>query len=348
MITLEHVSKTFAGSGSSVHAVRDVSLEIHEGEIFGIMGFSGAGKSTLVRLINLLERPDNGRVVVDGRVLTDLNSRELSQARKKIGMIFQQFNLFATRTALQNVSFPLRYSGMRRDDIRERAQELLRFVELEDKADSYPSQLSGGQKQRVAIARALASNPKILLCDEATSALDPQTTTSILHLLKRLNSELGITIVIITHQMEVVKQVCDRVAVMEAGRVVETGDVFDIFANPQQPVTQSFVSAATNLSRIHKLIEQDAPITRVKPGECIMRMKYLERSSSEALVSQLSRRYALDLNIIFGSIEMIGENPLGGLIVTVSGAPESINGAIQYLRDKNVEVEVLVDARAAR
>ena len=330
-----------------MQAVRDVSLTIQDGEIYGIVGFSGAGKSTLVRCINLLERPDKGRVLVNGVDLTALRGAALSRERRKIGMIFQQFNLFATRTVLENVAFPLKYRGMRRQDIRKKAEKLLRFVELEDKKDAYPSQLSGGQKQRVAIARALASAPKVLLCDEATSALDPQTTGSILKLLRRLNTELGITIVIITHQMQVVKEICGRVAVMENGRVVEEGDVFSVFANPQQPVTRSFIDTTTNLSQIHTLIEEGASITQLKPGECIIRMKYLERSASEALVSQISRRFSVDLNIICGSVDMIGSNPLGGLIVIASGGAENIGRMIDYLREKNVEVEVLSDARAA-
>ena len=347
MIVLDHISRVFPGGGGDVQAVRDVSLTIQDGEIYGIVGFSGAGKSTLVRCINLLERPDKGRVLVNGVDLTALRGAALSRERRKIGMIFQQFNLFATRTVLENVAFPLKYRGMRRQDIRKKAEKLLRFVELEDKKDAYPSQLSGGQKQRVAIARALASAPKVLLCDEATSALDPQTTGSILKLLRRLNTELGITIVIITHQMQVVKEICGRVAVMENGRVVEEGDVFSVFANPQQPVTRSFIDTTTNLSQIHTLIEEGASITQLKPGECIIRMKYLERSASEALVSQISRRYSVDLNIICGSVDMIGSNPLGGLIVIASGGAENIGRMIDYLREKNVEVEVLSDARAA-
>ena len=347
MIVLDHISRVFPGGGGDVQAVRDVSLTIQDGEIYGIVGFSGAGKSTLVRCINLLERPDKGRVLVNGVDLTALRGAALSRERRKIGMIFQQFNLFATRPVLENVAFPLKYRGMRRQDIRKKAEKLLRFVELEDKKDAYPSQLSGGQKQRVAIARALASAPKVLLCDEATSALDPQTTGSILKLLRRLNTELGITIVIITHQMQVVKEICGRVAVMENGRVVEEGDVFSVFANPQQPVTRSFIDTTTNLSQIHTLIEEGASITQLKPGECIIRMKYLERSASEALVSQISRRFSVDLNIICGSVDMIGSNPLGGLIVIASGGAENIGRMIDYLREKNVEVEVLSDARAA-
>ena len=340
MIDLSHVSKTFQGA-NEVHAVNDVSLHINKGEIYGIVGFSGAGKSTLVRCINLLEKPTAGKVTVDGQELTSLKGRRLNQERKKIGMIFQQFNLFATRTVLDNVAFPLRYSGMSRKAIREKALALLRFVELEDKADAYPSQLSGGQKQRVAIARALASDPKVLLCDEATSALDPQTTTSILKLLKKLNAETGITIVVITHQMQVVKELCQRVAVMEAGKVVEEGEVYSVFANPRMPITQSFINTASNLSRVQEFLAENDSFNHLNPGEQIIRLKYLDTSAAEALVSTVSREYGVDMNIIFGNIEWIGNHLLGELIVIATGQTEKIPDAIEYLKSKNVDVEVL-------
>ncbi|MBE5781829.1 MAG: ATP-binding cassette domain-containing protein [Clostridiales bacterium] len=340
MIDLSHVSKTFEGA-SKVHAVNDVSLHINKGEIYGIVGFSGAGKSTLVRCMNLLEKPTGGKVTVDGQELTRLKGRRLNQERKKIGMIFQQFNLFATRTVLDNVAFPLRYSGMSRKAILEKARGLLKFVELEDKADTYPSQLSGGQKQRVAIARALASDPKVLLCDEATSALDPQTTTSILKLLKKLNAETGITIVVITHQMQVVKELCQRVAVMEAGRVVEEGEVYSVFANPQKPITQSFINTASNLSRVQEFLAENDSFNKLNPGEQIIRLKYLDTSAAEALVSTVSREYGVDMNIIFGNIEWIGNHLLGELIVIATGQTEKIPDAIEYLKNRNVDVEVL-------
>ena len=225
MIELTHISKSFASGGRTVYAVQDVSLSIGKGEIFGIIGFSGAGKSTLVRCINLLERPTSGSVTVDGKEMTALSARELRQARKKIGMIFQHFNLMPSRTVFGNVAYPLRGSGLSREQIADKVHRLLGLVGIGDKAEAYPKQLSGGQKQRVAIARALANDPNVLLCDEATSALDPQTTKAILRLLKNLNEKLGITVVIITHEMAVVKEICDRVAVMEHGRVVEQGEV---------------------------------------------------------------------------------------------------------------------------
>ena len=347
MIRFEHVSKEFSDKGKLFRAVDDVSLEIGKGEIFGIIGFSGAGKSTLVRCINLLERPTYGKVFIGGEEITELTKKELREKRKKIGMIFQQFNLFASRNVYDNVAFPLKGSGLGREEKRAKVEKLLKLVELEDKAAAYPSQLSGGQKQRVAIARALASNPEILLSDEATSALDPKTTKSILDLLKKLNKELGITIVVITHEMQVIKDICDKVAVMKEGRVVETGEVFDIFANPKEQITKEFVEHTSNLSRIYKLIDDDSNIVKLSRGEAVLRFRYLERNTSEALVSQLSRKYNLDINIIFGSIELIGNNPIGGLVSIVRGTEENIEAAMKYLENKNVGVEVILDGRNA-
>lgn len=347
MIRFEHVSKAFLSGGKEFLAVDDVSFEVQKGEIYGIIGFSGAGKSTLVRCINLLERPTSGKVYIGAEELTAMPMNELRRHRKKIGMIFQQFNLFASRTVFENVAFPLKGSGLSKNEKKEKVMKLLRLVELEEKASDYPSQLSGGQKQRVAIARALASDPEIILSDEATSALDPRTTRSILDLLKKVNKEMGITIVVITHEMQVIKDICDRVAVMKDGKVVEQGDVFDIFANPREQITREFVENTSNLSRIYELIEADSHVVRLKPGEAILRFRYLERNVSEALVSQLSRKFELDINIIFGNIELIGENPIGGLVAIVQGASKSIDDAIKYLRDKNVGVEVVLDGRTA-
>ena len=347
MIRLEQITKTFQSGRKTVTAVDNVSLSVNDGEIFGVIGFSGAGKSTLVRCINLLERPTSGKVWLDDVELTALPAAEVRRRRQEIGMIFQQFNLFAARTVFDNVAFPLRRQKLSRAAQKQRVTELLKLVGLEQKAGAYPSELSGGQKQRVAIARALASGPKVLLCDEATSALDPQTTRATLRLLKDLNRKLGLTIILITHEMQVVKEICNRVAVMENGRVVEEGDVFTVFSNPRQPVTRNFISMTSNLSRVYELLEQDAAITRLKPGQLILRMNYIERSACEALVSQLSRQFQVDLNIIFGNIEMIGDNPIGGLVVIVSGAPESIEKTLEYLKDIHVGVEVISDARVS-
>ena len=347
MIRFEHVSRVYHNDGREFAAVNDVSLEIEKGEIFGIIGFSGAGKSTLVRCINLLERPTSGKVFIGDEELTAMSPAELRQHRKKIGMIFQQFNLFASRTVYENVAFPLKGSNLTKDEKDRKVRDLLKLVELEEKAGAYPSQLSGGQKQRVAIARALANDPKIILSDESTSALDPRTTRAILDLLKKVNKELGITIVVITHEMQVIKDICDRVAVMKDGQVVETGTVFDIFANPKKQITREFVENTSNMSRIYELVDSGSPVVALKPGEAILRFRYLERNVSEALVSQLSRKFDLDLNIIFGSIELIGENPIGGLVVIAQGTAENINRAIQYLENKNVGVEVILDGRTA-
>ena len=345
MIELSHVSKEFGSGENRVLAVNDVSLTIADGDIFGVIGFSGAGKSTLVRCINLLERPTSGTVTVDGKELTGLSPAELRQTRKKIGMIFQHFNLMRSRTVFDNVAYPLRGSGLSQQQVRDKVEKLLELVDIADKAKAYPSQLSGGQKQRVAIARALANDPGVLLCDEATSALDPQTTKAILHLLKDLNRKLGITIVLITHEMAVVKEICNRVAVMEHGNVVEQGDVFSIFVAPKQPVTQNFIRTTSNLQKIEELIAENAPIAQLKPGELIVRLSYVERNASEALISSISRKFDIDVNIIFANIEIVQDAPIGGTVAIISGAREKITAAIEYLIEKNVGVEVMKDAR---
>ena len=345
MIELTHISKNFASGGRTVHAVQDVSLSIGKGEIFGIIGFSGAGKSTLVRCINLLERPTSGSVTVDGKEMTALSARELRQARKKIGMIFQHFNLMPSRTVFGNVAYPLRGSGLSREQIADKVHRLLELVGIGDKAEAYPKQLSGGQKQRVAIARALANDPNVLLCDEATSALDPQTTKAILRLLKNLNEKLGITVVIITHEMAVVKEICDRVAVMEHGRVVEQGEVFNVFADPRQEITRSFIHTTSNLRKIEELIEEDSPVVQLKPGELIVRLSYIQRNVSEPLISTVSRKFDITLNIIFSDIAIVQNAPIGGTVAIISGEREQITQAIAYLIEKNVGVEVIRDAR---
>ena len=347
MIELTHISKDFASGGRTVHAVQDVSLSIGKGEIFGIIGFSGAGKSTLVRCINLLERPTSGSVTVDGKEMTALSARELRQARKKIGMIFQHFNLMPSRTVFGNVAYPLRGSGLSREQIADKVHRLLELVGIGDKAEAYPKQLSGGQKQRVAIARALANDPNVLLCDEATSALDPQTTKAILRLLKNLNEKLGITVVIITHEMAVVKEICDRVAVMEHGRVVEQGEVFNVFADPRQEITRSFIHTTSNLRKIEELIEEDSPVVQLKPGELIVRLSYIQRNVSEPLISTVSRKFDITLNIIFSDIAIVQNAPIGGTVAIISGERAQITQAMQYLIEKNVGVEVIRDARVS-
>ena len=345
MIEFTHVSKDFGSGEKMVRAVRDVSLTIQDGEIFGIIGFSGAGKSTLVRCINLLERPTNGTVVVDGKEMTALSPKELRLARRKIGMIFQHFNLMPSRTVFGNVAYPLQGQGLSKQAIQNKVRKLLKLVDIADKETAYPSQLSGGQKQRVAIARALANDPKVLLCDEATSALDPQTTTAILTLLKDLNQKLNLTIVMITHEMAVVKEICDHVAIMEHGQVVEQGEVFSLFADPKQPITQNFIRTTSNLQKIEELIAEGSPVVQLQPGEVIVRLSYIQKNVSEPLISTLSQRFQISLNIIFADIEIVQDAPIGGTVAILSGEREQITKAMEYLIEKNVGVEVLKDAR---
>ena len=332
MIELKNITKTFSEGNISVHAVKDVSLVIDKGEIFGIIGFSGAGKSTLVRCINLLERPDAGKVFVDGKDLTALKARDLRSARKKIGMIFQHFNLMPSRTVAGNVEYSLFGSGLSKEAKRKKVRELLSLVDIADKENAYPSQLSGGQKQRVAIARALANDPKVLLCDEATSALDPQTTASILDLLQSLNKKLGLTVVVITHEMAVVN-------------VVEEGDVFSIFANPKHQITKDFIKTTSNLQKIEGLIASGSDVAKLKPGEVILRLSYKKANTSEALISEVSRKFNIDLNIIYADVEIVKDAPIGGTVAIVSGEKSDIDAAIKYLQDKEVGVEVIKDER---
>ena len=345
MIRLENVSKTFTDSNKEVHAVNNVSLTINDGDIFGIIGFSGAGKSTLVRCINLLEKPTVGKVFVDDAEITALSGKELRKARKKIGMIFQHFNLMPSRTIFGNVAYPLRGSGLSKEEIKEKVHHLLELVGISEKENAFPSQLSGGQKQRVAIARALANDPNILLCDEATSALDPQTTKSILNLLQQLNQTLGITVVVITHEMAVVKEICNRVAVMDHGDVVEEGEVFHVFASPKEPLTRSFIKTTSNLQKIEELIADDSLVVATKKGELIVRLSYVEKNTSEPLISTVTQKFGIILNIVFADVEIVQNAPIGGTVAIVSGEGSRIDEALQYLRDKNVGVEVIKDDR---
>lgn len=342
MIELKDINKVFKDKNQNeFYAAKDVNLKINDGEIFGIIGFSGAGKSTVVRCINLLGRPTSGQVIVNEKNLLELSAKELREERKKIGMIFQHFNLMPSRTVFENIAFPLKHSGLSKKQVQEKVRELLTLVELTDKESQYPSQLSGGQKQRVAIARALANNPKILLCDEATSALDPTTTKQILGLLKKLRDKLNLTIVIITHQINVVKDICDKVAVMEHGKVVETGDVFDIFANPKDEVTKRFIHSTTNLQKIEELISENSNVVQLKKGEKIIRLSYLQKNVSEPLISTVSSRFDVILNIIFADIEIVQGAPVGGTVAIFSGENQNIQNALGWLKEKNVGIEIL-------
>jgi D-methionine transport system ATP-binding protein len=339
MIQLNTVSKTFRGRGTEVHAVKDVSLSVEDGDIFGVIGFSGAGKSTLVRCVNLLERPDGGEVLVNGQDLMKLSPRQLRGARKKIGMIFQHFNLFRSRTVEGNIAFSLKYTGMPKEAIEKRVRELLELVDLEDKRKVFPSQLSGGQKQRVGIARALASNPSILLCDEATSALDPQTTQSILSLLRELNRKLGLTIVIITHEKNVIKTICSHAEVKEKGSIIERGSIFEIFSNPRQQVTRDFIATTSFLNKIYDLIRDDSPIVRLEPNQVLARFSYVGKNTVDALISKASVKFNIKINIIFGDLDIIQETPVGGLVNILEGESDSIRATVEWFTAQGVKVE---------
>lgn len=337
MIQLKNVSKTFKTTSNTVKAVQDVSLNITQGDIYGIIGYSGAGKSTLVRLMNLLEKPDTGTVTIDTIELTNLSPKELRNERKRIGMIFQQFNLFASRTVFDNVAFALDKKD------KHKVMELLELVGIEDKKDAYPSQLSGGQKQRVAIARALANNPKVLLCDEATSALDPQTTHSILSLLKQLNQKLGLTIVIITHEMAVIKEVCDHVAVMENGRVVEEASVVDIFSNPQSNMTKEFTSSLKSVDKIKETLLENKEILNINEGEYVLKLEFVGAETGHPLISEISNKFNIRASIVYGSVDIIKNTPVGSLIIILKGDKDTQQKALAYL-EQHAKVEVLIHA----
>ena len=337
MIELRHIVKRFESKAGTVTAVNDVSLHIEKGEVFGIIGFSGAGKSTLGRCINLLERPTSGEVLIDGADITKLAAKELRGVRQKIGMIFQHFNLMPSRTVYENIEMPLKLTSLSAEERREKIRSLLELVELADKSEAYPSQLSGGQKQRVAIARALANDPKVLLCDEATSALDPKTTRSILKLLREGNSRLGITIVVITHQMDVVKFICDRAAVMEHGRVVEEGTILDIFANPKAPVTKGFIDSASNVDDLYDMLE-DAEGRGVTHGTVYL-LTYAGASAGKPLMTEIFKQFGVSANIIFGNIEILKGTPLGKLAVTLEGDAENVVSAVEFIKAHGVRFE---------
>ncbi|ROS78905.1 methionine ABC transporter ATP-binding protein [Cellulomonas sp. PhB143] len=330
IIGFRDAAKVFPGrgKGGEVRAVDGVTLDVRAGEIFGVIGYSGAGKSTLVRLVNALERTTGGSVVVDGTDLTGLSEARLRPVRAGIGMIFQQFNLLSSRTVAGNVSYPLEVAGWSKDQRRERVRELLDFVGIADKADVYPSKLSGGQKQRVGIARALATTPRILLADEATSALDPETTQDVLALLQRVNRELGITVVVVTHEMDVVRSICDRVAVMEHGRVVELGDAYQVFSAPRQDVTRRFVSTALKDRPSPAVIER----LRARHTGRIVTVGVDDVSGSSAQVTHVLRRHGVDGTIVYGGITEVAERPYGSLTLELVGDGTSVEEALAGLR----------------
>lgn len=340
VIELRDVSVTFHERKRTVEAVKHVSLTVDKGEIFGIVGFSGAGKSTLVRTINLLERPTGGTVLIDGKDVTNVSGAELRDLRKRIGFIFQGFNLITNVTVGKNIEFALKAGGYPKEQWAERVRELLALVGLENKIDSYPSSLSGGQKQRVSIARALANKPEILLCDEATSALDLETTEGILELLRHINKELGITIVFITHQLDVAKQIFDRVAVMENGIVVEQGDTFDVFSAPKHPTTKSLVGRFLGISLPPQLIES------LPAGE-LVQLTYRGDDALEPLISDVAVRRGVSINVLHGNVEYFGTRPIGVLIVLISGEDGAVRQALSDLKSKVLEFHVLDRAKIA-
>lgn len=341
MIELTHISKVYDGP-NRVEALKDISLSVKEGEIFGIIGQSGAGKSTLIRCINMLESPTSGSVVIDGVDMTKLSDKDLRDQRKKIGMIFQHFNLLSSRTVYENVAFPLELQGMSKSEIRERILPILDIVQLSERLDNYPSQLSGGQKQRVGIARALASNPKVLLCDEATSALDPQTTKSILELLKDINEKLKLTIVLITHEMQVIKEICDRVAVIEGGVILEEGPVLDVFTSPKEKTTKEFVSAIISRKLPEEAWRHLNVQTEWHEGlHPLIRLQFTGNVTDEPIVAGMIRRFGLDVSILFGGVDYIQDISFGHLIIVVSGDRDKEQEGIEYLKSLNIRSEVI-------
>ncbi|MDF2519648.1 MAG: metN1 [Clostridia bacterium] len=335
MIEIRNLSKSFIDKNGRVDALKNINLQIEKGDIYGIIGLSGAGKSTLIRCINRLEEPSAGSVLIDDKDIMKLNNEEILKIRRRIGMIFQSFNLLSRRDCSQNVAFPLEVSNYSKEEIKARVNELLGLVGLEDKRHSYPSQLSGGQKQRVAIARALAAKSDILLCDEATSALDPSTTKSILALLKEINKVFGITIILITHQMEVIKEICNKVAVISEGEIVEQGTTFELFSKPSHAVTKRFLS--------DKSLEGTLSYTPQNSGAELYKLTFLEESAHKPVISQMVKRMDIEVNIIAGHLSSVQGKSYGNLVIEVSGESKIVAEALEYLRENKVFVEVLAD-----
>ncbi|MDV2468757.1 methionine ABC transporter ATP-binding protein [Acinetobacter chinensis] len=335
MIEFKDISKHYELKGQTLRALDNINLTIPAGSIFGIIGYSGAGKSTLIRLINLLERPNSGQVIINQQDFTALNARSLRQERAGIGMIFQHFNLLQTKTVAANIEMPLKLLGVAKAEREKRLDELLEFIDLKHKKDAYPDELSGGQKQRVGIARALANHPKILLCDEATSALDPQTTKSVLELLKKINKEQGITIVMVTHEMDVIESVCDYVAVMEQGKVIETGTTLDIFSQPQHPTTKNFIQT---------VLQQQLPISILNNLEnqnhkSIYSLQFLGTSAQETVVQAAIKQFDISLNILFANMTEINGSVIGQMFIQLLGDPEIIKQTIAFFEQNGVKVE---------
>jgi len=331
MIKLEHIHVFFDNRGKITSAVKNVSLEIKKGEVFGIVGTSGAGKSTLLRTINLLQRPTSGKVIINDQDISQLKGEALRKTRLHTGMIFQQFNLINSKTVYENIAFALKVAGKGKEEINARVPEVLELVGLTDRAGAYPSTLSGGQKQRVGIARAIANNPTILLCDEPTSALDLETTNSILDLLKEINEKLGITTVIISHEMDVIKKICDRVAVMDGGELLELNDVYSIFTHPVHPFTQSLVNHTLSVELPNRLLDTSK--------NRLLKITYIGIKAEDAVISEAARIYNVNLNILHGKIEYISNKPYGILVIQLTGSHEDMKNAQNYLIARTFKVE---------
>lgn len=338
MIELKNISVDFDG----LKAVDEVSLKIEKADIFGIVGFSGAGKSTLVRCINLLQKPSEGEVLINGENILNLSQKDLRKRRKKIGMIFQHFNLLNNISVIDNVIFPIRKEKISKEEKIKKAQKLLDLVGIGDKANSFPRELSGGQKQRCAIARALASDPEILLCDEATSALDPKTTKQILKLLGEIKEKIDLTIVIITHQMEVVKDLCNKVAVMQDGRMIEKGTTLEIFSNPKHKLTKEFVETSTNVNQTLEEVKNNLKV--LKKDEFLVKLSYVGEATTEPVINEIYEKFKVKTNVLAGNIEFITNVPVGNLIVTFKAQRENIDKAIEYLIAGGTNVKLLGDS----
>jgi len=335
MIEFKDISKQYELKGQTLHALNQINLQIPTGSIFGIIGYSGAGKSTLIRLINLLERPSSGRIIINGTDFTALDAKALRQERASIGMIFQHFNLMQTKTVAANIEMPMKLLGWSKAEREKRLEELLDFIDLKHKRYAFPDELSGGQKQRVGIARALANHPKILLCDEATSALDPQTTKSVLQLLKKINEEQGITIVMVTHEMDVIETVCDYVAVMEKGDVIETGSTLQIFSQPQHPTTKNFIQT---------VLQQHLPVNILNNLEnqnhnSIYCLKFLGSSAQETVIQAVIKQFDISLNILFANMTEINGTVIGQMFIQLLGDVQEIQAAIKFLEQHGVQVD---------
>ncbi|WP_130807730.1 methionine ABC transporter ATP-binding protein [Senegalia massiliensis] len=338
MIKLKNVYKEYKTKDKNIIALKDINLNIKNGEIYGIIGLSGAGKSSLIRTINRLENVDKGNIYINNIDITNLNKKELLETRKKIGMIFQHFDLLSSKNVFQNVAFPLQIAKVDKNEISERVNNLLELVGLSDKKHAYPSQLSGGQKQRVAIARALANKPNLLLSDEATSALDPETTKSILELLRKLQKTLNLTIIMITHEMEVVKRTCDKVAVMESGEIIEKGNVDEVFFNPKTDITKRLIES------MHNDDIEELDITNTENSK-LFKLTFIGESSKKPIISTIVKKFNVEINILSGNIDKLISTSVGNLTIQINGNQEEINKSISFLNKNNVKSEVITNER---